>query len=100
MIKGFSVDFQREVQPGDAFEMLYERKIDLISGEEIGTKLHYAGLRLSGDQLGFYRFSKDDRVPAGLTRTETPPPEHRSGRQLPVRGFLFLRHAATSDQRI
>ena len=60
-IMGFSVDFQREVQPGDAFEMLYERKIDLISGEEIGTKLHYAGLRLSGDQLGFYRFAKDDK---------------------------------------
>ena len=50
-----------EVQPGDAFEMLYDRKIDLISGEEIGTKLHYAGLRLSGDQLGFYRFAEDDK---------------------------------------
>ena len=60
-IMGFSVDFQREVRPGDAFEMLYERKIDLISGEEIGTQLHYAGLRLSGDQLGFYRFNKDKK---------------------------------------
>ena len=60
-IMGFSVDFQREVQPGDAFEMLYERKIDLISGREIDTRLHYAGLRLSGDQLGFYRFTKDGK---------------------------------------
>ena len=60
-IMGFSVDFQRDVQPGDAFEMLYERKIDLISGEEIGTQLHYAGLRLSGDQLGFYRFNKNNK---------------------------------------
>lgn len=60
-IMGFSVDFQREIQPGDAFEMLYERKIDLISGEEITTQLHYAGLRISGDQLGFYRFNKDKK---------------------------------------
>ncbi len=60
-IMGFSVDFQREVQPGDAFEMLYERKIDLLSGEEISTRLHYAGLRLSGDQLGFYRFNRDKK---------------------------------------
>jgi len=60
-IMGFSVDFQREIQPGDAFEMLYERSIDLLSGKEIGTQLHYAGLRLSGNQLGFYRFNKDDK---------------------------------------
>ena len=75
-IMGFSVDFQREVQPGDAFEMLYERKIDLISGEEIGTKLHYAGLRLSGTNSVFTGSRRTVRAPAGLTRTEIPPLEH------------------------
>ena len=58
-IMGFSVDFQREIRSGDAFELLYEQQIDQISGEKISTKLHYAGLMLSGNQLGFYRFDHD-----------------------------------------
>ena len=58
-IMGFSVDFQREIRSGDAFELLYEQQIDQISGEKIATKLHYAGLMLSGSQLGFYRFDHD-----------------------------------------
>jgi hypothetical protein len=60
-IMGFSVDFQREIRPGDTFEMLIEREVDMISGDEIGTKLHYAGLRLSGDYLGFYRFDQQTK---------------------------------------
>lgn len=55
-VMGFSVDFQREIRPGDAFEMLFERRVDMISGDEISTALRYAGLNLSGDHLGFYRF--------------------------------------------
>jgi hypothetical protein len=60
-IMGFSVDFQREIRPGDTFEMLIEREVDMISGDELGTKLHYAGLRLSGDYLGFYRFDQQTK---------------------------------------
>lgn len=55
-VMGFSVDFQREIRSGDAFELLYEQQVDEISGKKIATKLHYAGLMLSGSQLGFYRF--------------------------------------------
>lgn len=55
-VMGFSVDFQREIRSGDAFELLYERKVDMLTGEEVGTTLHYVGLLLSGNQLGFYRF--------------------------------------------
>jgi murein DD-endopeptidase MepM/ murein hydrolase activator NlpD len=58
-VMGFSVDFQREIRSGDAFELLYERQIDQITGEVVGTELHYAGLMLSGKQLGFYRYDHD-----------------------------------------
>ena len=58
-VMGFSVDFQREIRSGDAFELLYEQQIDQISGAKIATKLHYAGLMLSGDQLGYYRYEHD-----------------------------------------
>jgi len=58
-VMGFSVDFQREIRSGDAFELLYEQQIDQISGEKIATTLHYAGLMLSGNQLGYYRYDHD-----------------------------------------
>jgi len=58
-VMGFSVDFQREIGNGDAFELLYEQQIDQITGEVIGTDLHYAGLMLSGKQLGYYRYDHD-----------------------------------------
>ena len=58
-VMGFSVDFQREIRSGDAFELLYEQQIDQISGKKIATTLHYAGLMLSGDQLGYYRYDHD-----------------------------------------
>lgn len=58
-VMGFSVDFQREIRSGDAFELLYEQQIDQISGKKIATKLHYAGLMLSGSQLGFYRYDHE-----------------------------------------
>ena len=58
-VMGFSVDFQREVRSGDAFELLYEQAVDSITGDLVETKLHYAGLMLSGKQLGYYRFDHD-----------------------------------------
>ena len=58
-VMGFSVDFQREIRSGDAFELLYEQQTDQITGEVVTTNLHYAGLMLSGKQLGFYRYDHD-----------------------------------------
>ena len=58
-VMGFSVDFQREIRRGDAFALLYEQQIDQISGKRVATRLHYAGMMLSGKQLGFYRFDHD-----------------------------------------
>ncbi|MFL2841642.1 MAG: peptidoglycan DD-metalloendopeptidase family protein [Candidatus Puniceispirillaceae bacterium] len=58
-VMGFSVDFQREIRTGDRFELLYETERDSIDGKVVGGKLHYAGLVLSNEQLGFFRFDND-----------------------------------------
>jgi hypothetical protein len=55
-VMGFSVDFQREVKRGDKFEMMYTIDRDSLSGDVVGVELKYAGLSLSGDQLGFFRY--------------------------------------------
>ena len=62
-VLGFSVDFQREVRSGDEFELLYERRLDKLTGEELGAgTLHYAGLRLSGDAMSFFRYEQGDGI--------------------------------------
>jgi murein DD-endopeptidase MepM/ murein hydrolase activator NlpD len=58
-VMGFSVDFQREIRTGDQFELLYETERDSIDGKVVGGKLHYAGLVLSDEQLGFFRYDSD-----------------------------------------
>ena len=59
-VMGFSVDFQREIRNGDVFELLYETSFDQITGNAVNTRLHYAGLKLSGNQLAFYRYENSD----------------------------------------
>ncbi|MBE7636575.1 peptidoglycan DD-metalloendopeptidase family protein [Sneathiella sp. P13V-1] len=60
-IFSFDVDFQREIQAGDKFEVYFERFVD-----ENGTALKegrilWASLTLSGDEISLYRFkTKDD----------------------------------------
>lgn len=61
-ILGFSVDFQRDIRDGDSFELLYETKKDSFSGEPVGGRLHYAGLVLSGENLGFFRYDGADKI--------------------------------------
>ena len=58
-VMGFSVDFQREIRTGDRFELLYETERDSIDGKVVGGKLHYAGLVLSDEQLGFFRYDSE-----------------------------------------
>ena len=58
MVHAFSydVDFQREVQPGDSFEILYERMAD-HSGRTVATgDLVFASMTLSGKTLRIYRY--------------------------------------------
>ena len=61
-ILGFSVDFQREIRNGDSFELLYETDRDSLDGRPVGGRLHYAGLVLSGENLGFFRYDGSSKI--------------------------------------
>jgi murein DD-endopeptidase MepM/ murein hydrolase activator NlpD len=54
----FDVDFQREIQPGDSFEVMYEQPIENASGKLVGTgDPVYAALILSGHAMQLYRYA-------------------------------------------
>lgn len=56
----FDVDFQRDIQPQDRFEVLYDRIRD-ADGALVGAgDVIYASLTLSGKPLAIYRFRMDD----------------------------------------
>lgn len=60
MIRAFSydIDFQRELQPGDGFEVLFDQLVDDDSGKIVGTgAIAYAALTLSGKTQELYRFT-------------------------------------------
>ena len=60
-VMGFSVDFQRQLRQGDAFEVVYEKITDRITGETLSVgKVHYVGMVLSGRQVGYYRHENND----------------------------------------
>ncbi len=61
-VLGFSVDFQREIRDGDSFELLYETDRDSLDGKFISGQLHYAGLILSGKNLGFFRYDGTNKI--------------------------------------
>jgi len=56
MIKAFSydVDFQRDIQPDDHFELMFERGTDKRYND---AKLLYASMTLSGKEMKLYRFA-------------------------------------------
>lgn len=52
----FDVDFQRDIQPGDRFDLMYER-FHLADGRLVrGGDVMYAALTLSGKTLRLYRY--------------------------------------------
>ena len=56
----FDVDFQRDIQPGDAFEILFDRFKDESGRVAKDGALQYASLLLSGRRLAVYRFNDRD----------------------------------------
>ncbi|MGH6931419.1 MAG: M23 family metallopeptidase [Dongiaceae bacterium] len=62
VIKAFSydVDFQREIQPGDAFEIIYERYEDDEGRLARSGPVLYAALTLSGNTKEIYRYEPKD----------------------------------------
>ena len=69
MIRAFSydVDFQREVRPGDAFTILYERIFDEYGHPAAAGQLVYAEMVLSGSHLRLYRFAPAGGEPGYYT---------------------------------
>jgi murein DD-endopeptidase MepM/ murein hydrolase activator NlpD len=62
LIKIFSydVDFQRDIQPGDRFEVMYSQQ-STPSGQLVGpATVEYAALTLSGRRIPLYRFADKD----------------------------------------
>lgn len=58
----YDVDFQRKVQPGDSFEVLFAGEEE-TPGAEGKTEVMFASLTVSGEAKKFYRFqSPDDGV--------------------------------------
>lgn len=56
----FDVDFQRDIQPRDRFDVLFDRIKD-SDGNVVGSgDVVYAALTLSGKKVGIYRFRGDD----------------------------------------
>jgi murein DD-endopeptidase MepM/ murein hydrolase activator NlpD len=60
MIKVFSydVDFQRDIQPDDQFELIYEKGAE----KKAAGKLLFASMTLSGKQIGLYRYTDQQGV--------------------------------------
>ena len=57
----FNVDFQREIRTGDSFEVLFERRRDLLSGKIMpSATLHMVAITLSGQQMQFFRHVQRD----------------------------------------
>ena len=61
---GFSVDFQREIRQGDSFEILFTKKIDILSDKIIQTEpITYVSINLSGNRLNFFKFADEFGLP-------------------------------------
>jgi murein DD-endopeptidase MepM/ murein hydrolase activator NlpD len=55
-VMGFSVDFQRQIRQNDQFELIYEKTVDALTGNELSSgELIYAGIILSGNKIEFFR---------------------------------------------
>ena len=62
-LMGYSVDFQRQIQPGDKFQILFHQTFDTLDNKRLGLeKISYAKLDVSGEQLEFFRFVNKDGI--------------------------------------
>lgn len=99
----FDVDFQRDIQDGDAFEVLYER-MENEDGEFVKSgKILFASLTLSGKTIPVYYFERDgdgeyftpngEAIRKSLLRTPVDGARITSGfgmRMHPVLGFTKM----------
>ena len=61
---GFSVDFQREIQNGDIFEVLFTKELDILNNSVIRSKpITFVSINLSGNKLNFFNFEDKYGLP-------------------------------------
>ena len=106
MIRAFSydVDFQRDIQPGDTFEVMFERFVDKKGRVVRDGAIVFANLELSGEAMPIYRFvdstgnadyynAKGESVRKALLRTPVDGARITSGygmRLHPILGFSMM----------
>jgi len=56
----YDVDFQRDIQKGDKFQVMYERTATEDGRAVRNLDIRYASMTLSGSTLKFYAFRQDD----------------------------------------
>jgi len=62
-IFSYDVDFQREIQAGDSFEVYFERFVDENGRALKEGRIQWASMTLSGRKISLYRFkTKDDGI--------------------------------------
>ncbi|HWV41356.1 M23 family metallopeptidase, partial [Pseudorhodoplanes sp.] len=59
-VYSYDVDFQRKVQPGDSFDVLYAGDEDNATGGESRNDVLFAALTVGGELKRFYRFQTPD----------------------------------------
>jgi murein DD-endopeptidase MepM/ murein hydrolase activator NlpD len=59
-VYSYDVDFQRKVQPGDSFDVLYAGEDESPSGVETRNDVLFAALTVGGEPRRFYRFQTPD----------------------------------------
>ncbi len=62
-IYSFDVDFQREIQPGDHFELMFERYFDPSGQAVFDGDIQYARLTLQREDLPLYRYTTSEGDP-------------------------------------
>jgi murein DD-endopeptidase MepM/ murein hydrolase activator NlpD len=100
----YDVDFQRDIQPGDSYEILYERYADGAGNLAKTGDILFASLTLSGRKLALYRYTtadgrtdwfnpKGDSVRKALLRTPVDGAKITSGfgmRMHPILGYSLM----------
>ncbi|MEP3247113.1 MAG: M23 family metallopeptidase [Sneathiella sp.] len=59
-IFSYDVDFQREIQTGDSFEVYFERYVDENGQPLKEGRIQWASMTLSGTEISLYRFKTSD----------------------------------------
>ncbi len=59
-IYSFDVDFQRKVQPGDSFEVLYDGDDEQQPNADTRNEVMFAALTVGGETKKFYRYQSPD----------------------------------------